>query len=1152
MVRSQAADPIRHFVLATILAFLMPTFSLAQRDAKVPDADPEIERRALQMADGFEVNLFAADPLLAKPIQMSFDPAGRLWVACSEVYPHILPGQKANDKIIVLEDRDGDGKADKTTVFADGLLIPTGVEPGDGGAYVANSTELLHFADTDNDGKADRRRIILSGFGTEDTHHILHTLRWGPEGLLYFNQSIYIHSHIETPYGVRRLNGGGIWQFRPESQQLEVFLRGFINTWGHHFDRWGQSFVTDGANGEGITYGMPGAWYPTAPGAVRILHGLNPGSPKHCGLEIVSGRHFPDDWQGNLVTNDFRGHRVCRFVLREDGSCYSSQEKAELIKSNHPAFRPVDVKMGPDGALYIADWYNPIIQHGEVDFRDPRRDHTHGRIWRVTAKGRPLVSRPKLVKASTAELFNALKSPEDWTRHQAKRVLKERGNSITPELQQWVQNLDTKDAANEHHLLEALWMYQAIDTVEPALLKRLLHAKDHRVRAAATRVAYHWRSRLDAPIDLLAQRIVDDHAQVRLEAVRALGGLADVRVLPLALSVLDRPIDQWLEYALWLTVRELEPVWMPALSNGSLDLSRNPRHLVYALQAVESANTVSFLRKILDDGRLSPDRKQDILELIAANGNAADLQIVWRNVVDESNTAANNRLRLLKQLEQAARQRNARPAGDLTEVGMLLQSDDTRMRAQALRLIGLWRVETWRSTLADLASSAHADNAIRQAAFDALASYGDATSRGVIARLAQNAPGADTRRMALIALAGLDPTRAATVAADFLASRSAESDESALIAAFLAQKKGASLLASALTHRNIHPEVAKSGLRAVRTAGRNEPALVQALTQSGKLTEGKRTVTPADVQALVAEVVKSGAPERGEAIFRRTDLACLKCHAIAGAGGQVGPDLASIGASAPVDYLVESILLPNKAIKENYHSLIVTTRAGKIFTGIKVGERNDALVLRDAEDREFSIPTKDIEEKANGASLMPEGAADALTRSELVDLVRFLSELGKVGPYSVNKKRLVRRWQVLDPTRDAYTLLIRTRVGSAAEDHTSLSWLPAYSTVAGYLPREDLPRFEFKHLPATISCVRCQVEVTTPGALLMRLNMHDGITAWIDGMPIELAPETRINLTTGLHTVTFAVETGKRKLPLQCEFDDASGSKASFRVVGGK
>ena len=198
---------------------------------------------------------------------------------------------------------------------------------------------------------------------------LLHTLRWGHDGALYMNQSIYIHSHVETPYGVKRLRGGGIWQFRPESMQLSILCEGFVNPWGHHFNRWGQHFATDGAYGEGINYVFPGAEYVTKPGLIRRVSGLNPGSPKHCGLEIVSGRHLPDAWQGNMITNDFRAHRVCRFVVTEDGSGYASKQEEELIKTSHVAFRPIDVKMGPDGAIYIADWYNPIIQHGEVDFR---------------------------------------------------------------------------------------------------------------------------------------------------------------------------------------------------------------------------------------------------------------------------------------------------------------------------------------------------------------------------------------------------------------------------------------------------------------------------------------------------------------------------------------------------------------------------------------------------------------------------------------------------------------------------------------------------------------------------------------------------------------------------------------------------------------
>ena len=479
--------------------FLFASFALtnsvafAQRDANVPDPDPELERKTFTVAPGFEVTLWAADPLLAKPIQMNFDPQGRLWVASSEIYPQIKPGEKANDKIIILEDTKGLGKADKTTVFADGLLIPTGLEPGDGGVYVANSTELVHLSASKPGGKADKRKVVLSGFGTEDTHHIIHTFRWGPDCRLYFNQSIYIHSHIETPFGVKRLNAGGIWRFNPDKTELDVFARGWVNAWGHAFDKYGQSLVTDGAGGEGINHAIPGGYFPQGigPHGQRILHGLNPGSPKYCGLEVISGRHFPDDWQGDVITNDFRGHRVCRFKLQEDGSTYASREQSEVIKSNHPAFRPIDVKMGPDGALYIADWYNPIIQHGEVDFRDPRRDHTHGRIWRVTAKGRDLVKPPKLVDATIPELLDQLKAPEQWTRQQAKRVLKEHGaEKVLPELKKWEGKLA---AGDEHARLEAAWVWSGFGYYpkqgQPVSFGEIGDSRDARVVAAAIRIA---------------------------------------------------------------------------------------------------------------------------------------------------------------------------------------------------------------------------------------------------------------------------------------------------------------------------------------------------------------------------------------------------------------------------------------------------------------------------------------------------------------------------------------------------------------------------------------------------------------------------------------------------------------------------------------
>src|SRR6266850_1710791 len=361
-----------------------------------------------EVADGFEVNLWAEDPQLHKPIEINWDAQGRLWVASSEVYPQIKPGQPATDSVVVLEDTNNDGKADKSTVFADGLLIPTGVLPdSNGGCYVAASHQLLYFKDTNGDGKADEQRIVLSSFGTEDTHHNLHTLRWGYDGHLYMNQSIYTHSHIETPHGVVRLNSGGIWRFNPDTWRLEIFTKGGCNPWGHHWDQWGNDFFTDGAGFKGVYHAMEGATYFTYADMRREAESITPGNwPKFCSLELVHSPNFPSDWQGDAITCDFRAHRIVRFKLEENGSTFTGKEMPDLLRTTNVTFRPIDVKFGPDGALYIADWSNPIIQHGEVDFRDPRRDKEHGRIWRVTAKGRALAKKQELTRLNTSELLN--------------------------------------------------------------------------------------------------------------------------------------------------------------------------------------------------------------------------------------------------------------------------------------------------------------------------------------------------------------------------------------------------------------------------------------------------------------------------------------------------------------------------------------------------------------------------------------------------------------------------------------------------------------------------------------------------------------------------------------------------------------------------
>jgi putative heme-binding domain-containing protein len=1083
-----------------------------------------------ELAPDLEINLFAENPQLAKPIQMNFDPQGRLWVASSSVYPQIEPGQKANDKILILEDTDGDGKADKSTIFADGLLIPTGVEPGDRGCYVGQSTELLHFEDTNGDGKADKKRIVLSGFGTEDTHHILHTLRWGPDGQLSMNQSIYIHTHTETPHGVVRLNSGGVLQLDPVSMRLEVLLRGFCNPWGHHFDQFGQSFVTDGAGFQGISWGMPGAMYFTYADGRRLLDSISPGNyPKFCGLEMVYSQHFPEDWQGTAVTCDFRANRVVRFGITEQGSGYAAKELPDLLRTTNTTFRPIDVKLGPDGALYIADWANPIINHGEVDFRDPRRDHVHGRIWRVTFKGRPLLQKPVLVTAANSDLLDQLLSPNGYNRQQSRRVLTERGTNILSDLTQW-----SSSHSNEKAQLEALWMYQSVHSVEPLLLKKLLTAQDGRIRAAATRVLSAWKDSIENSLELMAERITDEHPRVRVEAVRAASKISSVRSADLVLSILDRPMDPFLDYAVWLSINDLARPWTEAVQMGAWKPDGREHQLLFGLKAIEPSLAAPVLAQFLTNKPLSRDGSGSWIELIGQAGGPNELQHLFDQLVQKQFDPPSS-VRALVALSEANRLRNLRPPGGLAQISELFSEANDKIQSAAVRLAGAWKIEAFSSQFLKLAGHESTPAEVRDAAFAALRDLGGRDVVSGLHALGQKTNPYAIRRQAVLTLAPLDLEQALPEMIDVIMATSPETDALALWRSLLDIKGAAAAITRALPNSGLPTVPAKAGMRAAREGGRKEPALVLALARGAGLEQPEQEFGQWEFLGLAERTLREGDPTRGEAIYRRTELGCITCHSIGGAGGKVGPDMTSIGASSPLDYVIESILVPNKKVKEGYSSLLIQTKDDQEFSGILIRESNEELVLRNAANQEVSVPKNDIKSRANGASLMPSGLVDTLTSNERLDLFRFLSELGKPGPYDASKGNVARAWKIFN--------------GSAQTDEERLSkgdlkvpgWAPVYATVDGRLPKQDLEA-QFlsasNHLGAIYATT--QFQVSNGGRVKLKLEAPAKTEVWIDGKAVEGTAEISAELAAGTRTIVVRLNPRDLSQPLRLESNDGT------------
>jgi azurin len=602
-------------------------------DTASTDATVALER--LKPAEGYEINLFASEkefPEIANPLAMTFDTRGRLWVLTSPTYPHVLPGVPPHDKLVILDDVNQDGRADKLMVFADGLYIPTGFELGDGGAYVSQQPNLVFLRDTNGDGRADERRIVLHGFGTEDSHHSIHAFTWGPGGDLYFQEGTFLHSQVETPYGTVRLEEAGVFRYEPRTEKLSVFVSyGFANPWGHVVDRWGQHFISDASNGNNY-YGTPFSGHVDYPRKQRPMQvwTLTQVRPT-ANVEFVSSRHFPDDAQGNfLVTNTIGFQGIKQYKVREEGSGFVAVETDPLLMSVDPNFRPIALKFGFDGALYIADWFNPLVGHMQYSLRDPRRDTTHGRIWRITAKGRPLNERPRIEGEPIEAQLELLKAYEDRTRYQARLALRARPtDTVIAALKKWIEALDPADPNYEHHLLEALWVYEHHDTVEPGVLNALLQAREFRARAAATRVLQHWFDRVDGALTQLKRLVNDPEPRVRLEAVRALSFVPTAEAAEIALDALHHPIDYYLQYTLDSTMTTLEKAWKPALTSGRPFAADNPDALTFLLGRLDAQELLvlpknaTVLRAIVDRPGIDAASRRTAIDGLAKLNNLA-------------------------------------------------------------------------------------------------------------------------------------------------------------------------------------------------------------------------------------------------------------------------------------------------------------------------------------------------------------------------------------------------------------------------------------------------------------------------------------------------------------------------------------------------
>lgn len=547
----------------------------------------------LKLPEGYVMKLFADEkmfPDLANPSQMAFDNKGRLWVSCMPSYPHYRIGDPPpQDKIIIFEDTNGDGVADKQTNFLDNIHIPMGFEITEFGVFVSLGNDLVLFKDTDGDDKADTKEYVLSGFDDHDTHHAISAFCADPSGAIYMAEGTFLHSNVETPYGPVRGTNGGFYRYSPSNANLERTAQyGIPNPWGIAFDEWGQNFFLH-------TSGPAFSWMQRS--AVKPRYNVNLAAPDllksnqvrpTSGVEFISSRHFPDEVQGDaIICNNigFLGAKQHK-VMPDGENGYKTEFRHDLFVSSDPYFRPVDLEFAPDGSLYVIDWSNVLIGHMQHNARDPKRDKFHGRIYRITYPSRPLVPIVKIDGAKIPELLEALKLPEIRTRYRARRELRENDAAeVSQALTKWVAGLDKKDPKYAHHLTEAMWVSWGINKIDPAILDLCLKSDEPRARAAATRAVRYNAYKLPNAVELLKQSAADPNAQVRHEAVIAASWMERNAGLDI-ISVFEKtPTNAWSNDAHKYAKAHLEQTTVKEV----IILAEIPEHLKKAPKEIQDS-----------------------------------------------------------------------------------------------------------------------------------------------------------------------------------------------------------------------------------------------------------------------------------------------------------------------------------------------------------------------------------------------------------------------------------------------------------------------------------------------------------------------------------------------------------------------------------
>lgn len=955
--------------------------------ASTPALPPEESQKKFVVPPGFEVRLFAAEPEVVNPVAMTWDERGRLWVV--ELYEYPLgakPGEKPRDRIKILEDIDGDGRADKVTVFADGFNLATGIALGNGGVYLGAAPNLYFLRDTNNDDVADTRDVLMTGFGMEDRHELLNSFTWGPDGWLYLTHGVFTHSLVKDPArpddpGVEMT--AAVARLNPRTKKFEVVADGTSNPWGVDFDRYGNAFVSACV----IDH-----FFHMAPGGVYARQGGTPANPytyellpsivdhKHfmaayAGVDIYQGDQFPKEWLGEVLIGNIHQSAINHDHLTPNGSSFKASAREDFLTTSDAWFRPVSTQTGPDGAVWVMDWYDryPCYQNANAD--PDGVDREHGRIWRVVyvgdKPGKPVPSRPaatmNLAKLDSPDLVKLLEHPNVWQRRMAQRLLSERRDlpgaktlhDDTP------LHVLMKKGPTLESRLAALWTLHSAGMLEDEVLDTPAEDKEPAMRAWAARLTGERGYPLGDALKRLAKLAQDPDPSVRLAVATAarqfVSGSLTVDTPPAVpvREVITGPILS----GLWFSSFDAKDPLIPFMYWMALE----------PIVAYDPIHAIGFYKK---DGAM-PQMPLSGIILTKIMRRVCDMRDPEK--LDQSVAAlasltekeAPAVLAALNGLIEGQRGKAVVPSPSTVEIiGRFARFSSPEVSARAQELGALWGDATAMQGALKLAGNSEAGTDERIRAIQVVRQLkNDDARNGMLRLIAQE----KQERVVIEALRALGEIGGDGGVAEAIVRH--WPDFSPVV-----RRTTAEVLAS----RNNWSRIFLGAIEDKRIAASEIPTtVIRALFQAkdasvrdlAKKAIGRFREPDADKLKLIAakrRLVLSGPVDlkAGHEVMKKT---CLVCHKFYGEGAEVGPDLTGVGRST-LDALLHNVINPSEVVGKGYENVEVETKDGRSVSGRLIEDTDTHVKLLSSGPKEDVIAKPDIaSRRVSELSVMPEG-----------------------------------------------------------------------------------------------------------------------------------------------------------------------------------